>query len=242
MADSNLSAFEFQMQEVRVHLDGNGEPWWVARDVCAILEIANPKNAYARIQDKWKGVHTIDTPGGKQDMVCVSEAGLYKLIFVSRKPIAEEFQAWVFEEVLPSIRKTGSYHAQRNSLLDQLVLRTPATWEERFNPAWIAEAERVTGWKWSWRVMGKFINQSIYDSFPKEIRDELDRLNPSDATGHRPSKHHQYLQNQAITFLDERIQKTLTLMEVADNSDEFFGLLAVKDKGMKQLSMRLDAA
>jgi prophage antirepressor-like protein len=242
MAESNLSAFQFQMQEVRVHLGENGEPWWVARDVCEILGILNNRDTLKRVSDDWKGVFSIYTPGGNQDMVCVSEAGLYKLIFTSRKPIAEEFQAWVFEEVLPSIRKTGSYEAQRNSLLNQLVLRTPATWELRFNPAWIAEAERVTGWKWSWRVMGKFINQSVYDSFPKEIRDELDRLNPSDATGHRPSKHHQHLQNQAITFLDERIQKTLTLMEVADNSDEFFGLLAVKDKGMKQLSMGLDAA
>ena len=240
MASSNLSAFEFQMQEVRVHLDKKGEPWWVAKDVCSILGIQNSRDTIKRVSGDWKGVFSIYTPGGNQEVLCVSEPGLYELIFASRKPIAKDFRRWVFEEVLPSIRKTGAYSAQRNSLLNHLVLRTPATWESRFSPEWIAEAERVTGWKWSWRVMGKFINQAVYDSFPEEIRNELDRLNPSDTTGNRAVKHHQFLQNEAIAYLDDRIQKTQTLMEVADHRDEFLGLLAVKDKGLKQLGLDLE--
>ena len=88
--------------------------------------------------------------------------------------------------------------------------------------------------------MGKFINQAVYDSFPEEIRNELDRLNPSDTTGNRAVKHHQFLQNEAIAYLDDRIQKTQTLMEVADHRDEFLGLLAVKDKGLKQLGLDLE--
>lgn len=93
---------------VRV-VDVNGEPWFVARDVCECLELGNPRTSIALLDEDEKGVHTMDTPGGQQKMSIVSEAGLYSLILRSRKPEAKAFKRWITHEVLPSIRKTGGY-------------------------------------------------------------------------------------------------------------------------------------
>lgn len=105
---SDLSIFGFQSKSVRV-VEIDGSPWWIAVDVCEILELSNSRQSVARIDDTWKGVYTIDTLGGKQELAIVSEAGLYELIFTSRKAIAKEFKRWIFEDVIPSIRETGSY-------------------------------------------------------------------------------------------------------------------------------------
>ncbi|WP_274518924.1 Bro-N domain-containing protein, partial [Tumebacillus flagellatus] len=87
----------------------NGAPWFVAKDVCEVLELAKHDTALARLSEKQKGSHTVGTLGGNQKMAVVNEAGLYKLIFTSRKKEAERFSDWVAEEVLPAIRQTGSY-------------------------------------------------------------------------------------------------------------------------------------
>jgi len=100
--------FDYQGKEVRTIIK-DGEPWFVAKDVCNILEIVNSRDAVSRLDHDEKGVVLIDTPGGNQEMVVVSEPGLYELIMTSRKPEAKKFKRWVKHEVLPSIRKTGSY-------------------------------------------------------------------------------------------------------------------------------------
>lgn len=87
----------------------DGEPWFVAKDVCACLDLANPRSSLALLDEDEKGVYTVDTPGGKQEMAIVSEAGLYSLVLRSRKPEAKAFKRWITHEVLPSIRKTGGY-------------------------------------------------------------------------------------------------------------------------------------
>lgn len=88
----------------------DGEPWFVSVDVCTALGFANPRQAVATHTDSdERGVHLLDTPSSQQQMSCVSEAGVYRLIFRSRKPEAKAFQRWVTHEVLPSIRKTGTY-------------------------------------------------------------------------------------------------------------------------------------
>lgn len=93
---------------VRV-VDMNGEPWFVAKDVCECLELGNPRTSIALLDEDEKGVHTMDTPGGAQEMSIVSEAGLYSLILRSRKPEAKAFKRWITHEVLPAIRKHGGY-------------------------------------------------------------------------------------------------------------------------------------
>ena len=94
--------------QVRV-VDVDGEPWFVARDVCECLELGNPRTSIALLDEDEKGVHTMDTPGGAQEMSIVSEAGLYSLILRSRKPEAKAFKRWITHEVLPAIRKHGGY-------------------------------------------------------------------------------------------------------------------------------------
>ena len=87
----------------------DGEPWFVAADVCRALEISNSRDAVARLDDDEKGVGSTDTLGGKQGMQIVNEPGLYTLVLGSRKPEAKAFKRWVTHEVLPSIRKHGAY-------------------------------------------------------------------------------------------------------------------------------------
>ena len=99
-------AFEGNRVCVRVI---NGETWWVAKDVCKILGIANHRDALSSLEPDEKGVGTTDTLGGQQQVHLVNESGLYALIFKSRKEEAKRFRKWVTSEVLPSIRKTGSY-------------------------------------------------------------------------------------------------------------------------------------
>jgi prophage antirepressor-like protein len=104
-----LAPFDFQGQTVRVVTDEHGEPWFIARDVCLVLDLPNVGQAVSRLADDEKGVTTDDTLGGVQQFVTISEPGLYRLIFTSRKAEAEAFRRWVTHEVLPSIRRTGGY-------------------------------------------------------------------------------------------------------------------------------------
>jgi prophage antirepressor-like protein len=87
----------------------DGEPWFVAKDVCDILGHTNNRKAVEMLDDDEKDVTKVYTPGGLQEMNIVSESGLYALIFRSNKPEAKAFRRWVTHEVLPAIRKTGSY-------------------------------------------------------------------------------------------------------------------------------------
>lgn len=85
------------------------DPWFVGKDICESLGLTNSRMSINRLDDDEKGVSSIDTLGGTQQIQVVSESGLYSLISSSRKPEAREFKRWVNHEVLPSIRKTGSY-------------------------------------------------------------------------------------------------------------------------------------
>mgnify|MGYP002595037239 CR=1 FL=1 len=89
----------------------NGQTWFVAKDVCKVLGISNHKDAVSRLDDdeRW-GVGITDPLGGTQRMSAVSESGLYHLVFQSRKPEARRFRRWVTMEVLPEIRRTGSFN------------------------------------------------------------------------------------------------------------------------------------
>ena len=100
----------------------DGEPWFVAADVCRVLEISNSRDAVSRLDDDEKdAVGITDTIGRQQQMTVVNEPGLYRLIFSSRKPGAKRFQRWVYHEVLPSIRKTGSYGASDTRILADAI-------------------------------------------------------------------------------------------------------------------------
>jgi prophage antirepressor-like protein len=100
--------FKFDNKYIRT-IGTFDEPWFVAKDICDILEIKDNRAALRNISCKWKGEGEILTLGGVQNMTIINESGVYKLIMRSNKPNAEKFQEFVCEEILPSIRKTGSY-------------------------------------------------------------------------------------------------------------------------------------
>ena len=110
-----LTVFENEkFGSVRSMVDENGEPWLVGKDVALALGYKNPQEAIRNHVDaEDKGVSEILTPGGMQKLPIINESGLYSLILSSKLDGAKEFKHWVTSEVLPSIRKTGSYTAPR---------------------------------------------------------------------------------------------------------------------------------
>lgn len=105
---NEIKVFNFKENEVRTVVK-NGEPWFVVKDVCDVLDITNSRDALGRVDDDERGVVSTDTLGGVQKLQAVNEYGLYSLILGSRKPEAKEFKRWITHEVIPSIRKHGAY-------------------------------------------------------------------------------------------------------------------------------------
>ncbi len=107
---NELQIFENpQFGEIRA-VEKDGEPWFVAADVCKALDIQNHKDALTRLdEDEKSGVVLTDPHGRPQETNCVNEPGLYSLVLGSRKPEAKAFKRWITHEVIPSIRKHGAY-------------------------------------------------------------------------------------------------------------------------------------
>lgn len=97
----------YQENPIRI-IERNGEPWFVAKDVCKVLELDMASGARGLDPDE-KGLHIMQTRGGEQKIQIVSEAGLYSIILRSRKPEAKAFKRWITHEILPSIRRNGAY-------------------------------------------------------------------------------------------------------------------------------------
>ncbi len=109
---SDHPTFVFQDQQIRMLVE-NGQPWFVSKDVCAVLGIDWSGKTLSNIPDKWQSMGKLPTlRRGTQNIRLISEAGLYKLAFRSNKPQADAFTNWVASEVLPAIRKTGKYAVQ----------------------------------------------------------------------------------------------------------------------------------
>lgn len=108
--NNELQKFDFKGASLRTLTDEAGEPWFVAKDVCDILEISNPSDALKRLDDDERSRFNLGRQG---ETNIVNEAGLYVLVLGSRKPEAHEFKRWVTHEVLPQIRKHGAYMTQQ---------------------------------------------------------------------------------------------------------------------------------
>ena len=107
-ASSAIKLFANPQFRVRVIMRC-ADPWFVAKDACDCLELTNVSKACQTLDEDEKGITKVYTLGGSQDMMLISESGLYTLIMRSNKPEAKVFRKWVTSEVLPSIRKTGGY-------------------------------------------------------------------------------------------------------------------------------------
>ena len=107
---NDITIFNHLGNDIRVTTDEQGEPLFVLKDVCDALEIGNPSDVARRLdEDGVDTIEVIDNRGVRQKTNAVTEAGLYEVIFMSRKPEAKAFRRWVTSEVLPSIRKHGMY-------------------------------------------------------------------------------------------------------------------------------------
>ena len=109
---NGLQVFQYEGKQVRT-VEKDGETWWVLKDVCAVLGILKHRDVAARLDADERGSVRVDTLGGTQEMVCVNESGLYHVILRSDKPNAKPFRRWVTKEVLPEIRRKGSYGENR---------------------------------------------------------------------------------------------------------------------------------
>jgi len=117
-----VTIYQFDPQTpIRTILDKNGDPWFVALDVCKTLGISNSSNVISRLDDEEKDEVAIADPIGRpQNTTIINESGLYSVILNSRKPEAKKFKKWITSEVLPTIRKTGQYQSRALTPLEQL--------------------------------------------------------------------------------------------------------------------------
>lgn len=122
--NNEIQQFDFKGASLHTLTDKAGEPWFVAKDVCDILELGNTTNALRALDEDEKTNFTncnVAQNGGRAPLI-ISEPGLYKLVMRSRKPEAKEFQRWVTHEVLPQIRKTGGYIPTTDADDDMTIL------------------------------------------------------------------------------------------------------------------------
>ena len=125
----NIQTYYFNDDEIQILLDDNNNPWWVASDVCQLLGLGNTTEALRAIPDKNKLVSKILRPGQRRAVNLINESGLYRLIVRSGKPVALQFQDWIFEKILPEIRRTGSYSVKELSKDERLKQLAESTLE-----------------------------------------------------------------------------------------------------------------
>ena len=106
---SNITPFKFQDHEITVLTSDSGEPWFIAKEVSGVLGYSEASAMTRTLDDDEKGLQVLQTQGGTQRVIVINESGLYSAILKSERQEAKRFKKWVTSEVLPSIRRTGSY-------------------------------------------------------------------------------------------------------------------------------------
>ena len=122
---SNLQIFNNpEFGQIRT-IEKEGEPWFVGKDVASALGYEKPTDAVRKhVYDEDRGISKMETPSGVQDMTIINESGLYSLILSSKLPTAQKFKRWVTSEVLPTLRKTGSYSLKPMTDYQQMMAET----------------------------------------------------------------------------------------------------------------------
>ncbi|MCL1952995.1 MAG: phage antirepressor [Oscillospiraceae bacterium] len=119
---SELQVFNFEGSNVRL-IEQDGEPWWVLKDVCAVLGLSNARMIAGRLdEDDVNQAYVTDSLGRQQQTNIVNESGLYNVILRSDKPEAKRFKRWVTREVLPQIRRTGGYIPVAEDEPDEVIM------------------------------------------------------------------------------------------------------------------------
>jgi prophage antirepressor-like protein len=215
----NPNALSFEDHDVRMVME-DGEPWWALPDVARALglDVASGRMFLRSPRCKPSGVKAFYVSDGKQNRKTnfVNERNLYALIGQSNKPEALRFMDWVYDEVLPSIRKQGFYRVQDadeyQRLLSVFVPGELRPWKALFPEEFFEEMCRLNGWKYDASThrthpnLGRMIRDIVYDRLPAGVLEKLDELNPVDPlTGRRTWHHHQLLASEVAQHLKARI-------------------------------------
>lgn len=191
---NELKVFNYQDNEVRT-AEVDGEPWFVLKDVCTVLNLSTPARVAERLdKDEVSQTHITDSLGRQQDTTIINESGLYSVILRSDKPEAKPFRKWVTSEVLPTIRKTGRYGQKALSPIEMFSLQAQINVEQerrlkaveekqnRFDGALaVMAAPMLESDGWQERAQ-KEINTTIeqfglnHQMFRRDIYDEVERL------------------------------------------------------------------
>lgn len=200
---SQLMQFMYEeTTRVRSLIDDRQETLWCALDVCRILGLSNVTHSCARLDDDEKRVFSFsDVTGRQQSMVFVTESGLYSLMMRSYKPEAKAFKRWITHEVLPQIRRTGTYSGSRDHVTALYVAARPRPHQKYFDREFYHHLYRLHD------KMGEFpddtcypiwtaavIDQLIYRrSFPADVMRTIRAHNPRLPSGGRRRRHGQHL-------------------------------------------------
>lgn len=126
--DNNLQPFDFEGNEVRVMRDGNGNPLFCVKDVAKVLGYARPADAVSAHCKGSANYRPLETAGGIQQVRFITEGDMYRLITSSKLPAAERFERWVYDEVLPSIRRHGGYMAGQERMTPEQMALASLKW------------------------------------------------------------------------------------------------------------------
>lgn len=247
---NDLQVFHYCGNTVRT-VERNGEPWFVLKDVCAVLGIGNSRMVSDRLDDDEKGVSQIDTPGGVQNMSIISESGLYNVILRSDKPEAKPFRKWVTAEVIPMIRKTGGYNNRPLSGAEQLLaqaqylveqerrLKAVEEKQERFdNAVAVMAAPLMESGSWQARAQ-KAINTAVercglnHQMFRSELYEEVERRAHVDL-GSRQTRMRKRMMTNGATATECR---GITKLHVIARDDK---LRVIFETVLRQKVLRLD--
>lgn len=159
--------------------------------------------------------------------------------------VALRFAQWCSDEFavqvdqwIDELLTTGSvslHPGEKVYSLDMVVRRDPMEWERMFTPDWITEAERLTGWKWTWKPMSGFIMSTVYAYLPLDVVLELRKLNPYNENGKRVFKHHQFFQPEIREIVSTHLDKVETLMKGAKGNLSLFEMLMSNHFGRYKL-------
>lgn len=179
---SNLIPFNYQDKQVRTILK-DCEPWWVLKDVCEALSLSNPTIVASRLD--FDEVTKFDLGGLSGESNIINESGLYNVILRSDKPEAKAFKRWITHEVIPSIRKTGSYVAKPVSALEALAQTVQALQEQEKRLLQLEDTQQAIreavisepdNWREDIRHKLNKIAKAIGDNKFKDVRSESYKL------------------------------------------------------------------
>lgn len=188
----------------------DGEPWFVGKDVAEALGYSNSRKALLdHVDDEDKGVTNCDTLGGNQNLTIINESGVYALIFGSKLPNAKKFKHWVTSEVLPSIRKTGSYNlpGTYKEALQQLLIQ-------------VEENERLALENSEMKPKAEYFDDLVDRKLLTNFRDTAKEL------GVKPKKFLDFLEDKKYIYRDAKG----TIKPYSEKNDGLFELKEYKGR------------